>query len=387
VTGPAPASAPSLRVALDARYLHGPRGGIRSTVENLLVEMTRQEPGLELLLVVRRDRELPDLPGVRYSEAVFDSDPTSLSSVLGFAWRVPLDGWPLLHTPYNFLPRGVRIPSIVTVHDVMWLQDPRNIALHPAKRIPVALFYRAFLPDGARRATHLIAVSRATADALISFVPDVRGKVTVIPNGLDPAFGPIPADEARRLTESIVPGDRELILCVGNASPHKNHLRAVKAFMQAFGDREDYRLVLVRRFERWDPEITRLLARPEVQHRVVVLPEVSSEVLRALYCRARVYFFPSWVEGFGLPLLEAMACRCPIVTSDRSALIEVAGDAALTVDPFDVDALARALTRAASDEGLRADLVARGLERFPRFSWKDSAAQTLQLYREVIRRA
>jgi glycosyltransferase involved in cell wall biosynthesis len=372
-----------LRVVLDARYLVGQRGGIYSTVENLLVEMARQEPGLELLLVVRPGRRLPDLPGARISEAVFDADPTSLKSVFAFAWQVPLAGWPLLHTPYNFLPKWIRIPSIVTVHDVMWLQDPRNIALHPAKRIPVGLFYRSFLPGGARRATHLIAVSRATADALASFVPEARRKTTVIANGLDPFFRPIPEAEAVALTTAIAPRDCKLVLCVGNASPHKNHLRAIQAFMRAFGDRDDYRLVLVRRFERWDRAITQLLAEPEVRRRVVVLPYVSSEVLRALNCRAHIHFFPSWVEGFGLPILEAMACRCPVVTSDRSAPAEVAGDAALTVDPFDVEALARALERVDSDATLRAELVARGLERIRQFDWKTAAAQTLELYRHV----
>jgi glycosyltransferase involved in cell wall biosynthesis len=126
-----------------------------------------------------------------------------------------------------------------------------------------------------------------------------------------------------------------------------------------------------------------LLRRPDVRRRVILAPFLPKETLHALVCRARIFFFPSWVEGFGLPILEAMACRTPVVTSNASALAEVAGEAALQADPYDAGALAAALRRADEDEALRAGLITRGTERVRSFSWEIAARQTLEVYRSV----
>lgn len=143
-------------------------------------------------------------------------------------------------------------------------------------------------------------------------------------------------------------------------------------------------MVLVRRFERWDRPMTSLLAREDVRSHVIVLPFIPKEVLRALYCRARIFFFPSWVEGFGLPILEAMACKTPVLAANISAPAEVAGDAALLADPFSVDALSAALLRLDAEEGLRHDIIAKGLQRIHDYSWAESAKQTLELYRDLV---
>ncbi|MBI5502305.1 MAG: glycosyltransferase family 4 protein [Deltaproteobacteria bacterium] len=373
----------SLRVALDARYLAGPRGGVAYTVENLLREFVRLEPGISLHLVVRPGHALPDLGAARVSVAACDYETPGLREMYLFSRRVRLDGWPVYHAPHNFLPRGVGTRTVLTVHDVMWLQSRDNIVRDPLQRLAVGWFYDTYLPDSIRRADRVIAVSRATRDALVGFVPEARGKTVVIPNGRDPYFEPRPPAEVAGLTRAIVPDGCRVVLAIGNGSPHKNHYRAVQAFLRAFGGRPEWRMVLVRRFERRDGPMAALLESSEARRQVIVLPYVARDVVRALYCRARIFFFPSWVEGFGLPILEAMACRTPVLTANVSAPAEVAGEAALAVDPFDVGALADGLRRLDADEALREELIGRGAERIRAFDWTESARQTLEVYREL----
>jgi glycosyltransferase involved in cell wall biosynthesis len=136
---------------------------------------------------------------------------------------------------------------------------------------------------------------------------------------------------------------------------------------------------------RRDERMSRLLEREDVKQRVIVLGQVDRELLRALYQNARTFFFPSWVEGFGLPILEAMAAGCPVVTSDRSAPAEVAGDAALTVSPFDIGAMAAALRRSECDEQTRLALIAAGARRIAFFGWQEMARTTLDVLRQVSR--
>lgn len=380
----APSSKPALRVALDARYLTGARGGVAYCLENLLLQWKTLAPELELLLIVQPGHDLPNLHPLRVREVLFSPDPHSLRTMYGFAHRVNLGDFPLYHSPHNVLPRGIRARTLVTLHDVMWLQSSKNIALHPLRRLFAGFYYKTYVPDSARRADHIIAVSRATRDALFQFVPEAKGKTSVIHNGTDPYFQPLEEREALGLTRDIVHETNSFVLVVGNGSPHKNHVRALKAYMQAFGGRSDMRMVLVRRFERWDREMTSLLSRPDVREKVIVLPYISKEVLRALYCRARIFFFPSWVEGFGLPILEAMACKTPVLAANVSAPAEVAGDAALLADPFSVDALSAGLVRLDSDQGLRDDFIAKGLDRIGHFSWTEAAKQTLEVYRDLV---
>ncbi|MBI5487511.1 MAG: glycosyltransferase family 4 protein [Deltaproteobacteria bacterium] len=373
----------SLRVAVDARYLAGPRGGVAYTVENLLREFVRLEPGIALHLIVRPGHDLPDLRPATVSTTPSDYDPPGLRDTYLFSRGVRLDDWPVYHAPHNFLPRGVRSRTVLTVHDVMWLQSRGNIAVQPLHQVFVGWFYQNYLPDSVRRADRVIAVSHATRDALLRFVPEAHAKTLVIPNGRDPYFEPQPPVDVARLTRDLVPEDCKVVLAIGNGSPHKNHYRAIQAFLRAFAGRPDWRMVLVRRFTRWDRRMTELLESPEVRRHVIVLPYVPKDVVRALYCRARIFFFPSWVEGFGLPILEAMACRTPVLTANVSAPAEVAGDAALKVDPCDVGALADGLRRLDADEPLREELIGRGGERIRSFDWSESARQTLEVYRDL----
>lgn len=372
-----------MRVAFDARYLNGPSGGIATYCHSLLRTLSQLVPELELTLVTRAAGLKYELELPQCQELCFDAPPKSLRGLYGLSRALRRHAFDLYHGPFNIIPSGLALPSVVTIHDVMQLQDPANIATSRFVQHTAGLFWRTRIRHAAKHASHVAAVSQATRSALLEHVPGVSPeRVSVTPNGVDEYFFAEPS-EAERVELRRRVGEAPFVLCVGNESPHKNHARALHAFMRAFPGGDPLRFVLVRRSVRRDPEMVHLLAEPEVARRVIVLPHTELPLLRAAYHEAHVFFFPSWVEGFGIPILEAMAARTPVVTSDRNALAEVAGDAAVLADPFDVFALAEALQRASRDVELRSLLAARGLERARGFTWERCARATWQAYQRA----
>ena len=145
------------------------------------------------------------------------------------------------------------------------------------------------------------------------------------------------------------------------------------------------RFVLVRRLRRRDREFERLIADPSIRDRLVVIGHVRDEELRALYRNAQAFFFPSLVEGFGLPIIEAMASRCPVVTSDCGAMAEVAGDAAWLCSPIDISAMASALRAATTESNQRSLIIEKGVERTADFDFRSCAERTLKVYHRLVK--
>lgn len=374
-----------MRVGLDARPLNEESSGIGTYVENLIRELLALDPALELRLVTRQAGLAARFDSRRCSEVIFDAAPLSFRTMYGLALRLAGEPLDLFHATFNIMPSGLRVPVVVTLHDIMQIQNPANIERRVWAQLTAQLFWRLRKHHAIRQADRLLTPSRATRDAVLERYEEVAfARFAVTPLGVDPYFlEPPDPDDGPRVAQ-LLGTDAPYILTVGNGSPHKNHRRALEAFLAAFDRDSPLRLVLVRRFLRGDTALQALLARPECQGRVVVLGHVERPVLRALYRQARVFFFPSWVEGFGLPILESMACSTPVVTADRSALAEVSGQAAVTVNPFDVQAMAQALQNLAANETLREQLVRVGLERARLFTWRKTAEATLAAYRGVV---
>lgn len=380
-----------MHITLDARYLDNSPGstyaggGIALYVSKLIEHMLALSPDLRLRLVVRPGQ--PICPGEpRVEEVTFDAPAQSVQTLVNLARRVPTHDTDLFHAPANVLPFGLRCPAITTIHDLMWVLSPQLCAAFPPKRWATGAYYKAGISQALRRSARILTVSEASAAAIRAHAPDRAADVRVTHNALDPFFYPLPSAEALALTAEIIPEHTPFVLVVGQGAPYKNHVRALRAFLEAFDgpSHKDWRLLLVRRFSRIDGEMTRLLARPEVARRVIVRPQVSRDVLRALYSRADVFLFPSLCEGFGLPLLEAMASGAPVLTSTHAAPVEVTADAALHADPTDTADIARALRSLADNPELRADLRTRGFSRAQTFSWRDTAQKTLAAYQETL---
>jgi glycosyltransferase involved in cell wall biosynthesis len=291
----------------------------------------------------------------------------------------------LFHSPFDIAPIGLDAPVVVTIHDINWIVNPAYNSYNYFMRKAGGFFYRTRLTDAMRTATRIIAISQATRNAIVEYAPWHEPKIRVVRNGIDRRrIYPLAADEAARLVAPIVAAEHPFVLTVGQASPYKNHLTAVRAFLEAFADRPEYRMVLVRRPAAADRRLDRLLATPLARERVRRVTSVRPAVLNALYNRARIVLHPSYYEGFGLPLVEAMAAGTPLVSSSVSSMPEIVGPAGLLVSPGDVRALAGALVALDRDELLRARVTAAGRERLALFDWDAAAKATLEIYREAV---
>jgi glycosyltransferase involved in cell wall biosynthesis len=288
----------------------------------------------------------------------------------------------ILHSMNMVSPVGTPCRSVVTYHDLTVLLFPE---LHSNLR---RKFYALGIPPSLRRADAVICDSESTKrDLLRSFRID-PGLVHVVHIGVEDgvAEGSAGAESDVR-TEHGLQG--EYILYVGVLEPRKNLLRLVEAFARARRSSEDVPPKLVIAGQKgWQyDEIFALAKGMKIEGEIVFTGAVPDDDLEALYAGARAFAYPSLYEGFGLPVLEAMARGVPVVTSNVSSLPEVAGDAAVLADPYDPADIARGLVEICSDSGLRSRLAKRGLDRARAFTWDKTARATLDVYRLCVRNA
>jgi glycosyltransferase involved in cell wall biosynthesis len=375
-TSPA-ASAEPLRLVVNARHLAGPRTGIEVYMEQLLAALSRTGQvqitalswsplglglsGVNEVVPVRR----PDLAGLRATlwKLWFDQ---------WFSLRAVAPSWGILfHGMDGFLPFSLRSRDrcVATVHDLGWQVHPelydRNLRL----------MYRGLFPWVVRRADRFIAVSRYTADDLVRRAGVPASKIDVVHHGLDPVF------TSQGNGSGATRAQSPYVLAVGGVSPRKNTHRLIAAFTrwrERGGDRTAYRLLIT------GTSIDRDFLQPgaALPEGVSLLGYVDQAELPRLYAGAAAFLYPGIYEGFGLPIIEAMACGTPVVTSRTGAAPEIAGGAAILVDPFDVAAIEAGLEQATfPDEAQR--LRALGQQRARAFDWSAAAAATLEVYRRT----
>jgi glycosyltransferase involved in cell wall biosynthesis len=309
----------------------------------------------------------------------------SVHTVLTLGARHRFAEFDLYHSPADLVPLALRCPWVVTIHDLMWLEAPRLASAFLPVRMANGIWYTANIRRAIAGAERVIAISDATRDAIVRVFPRWTDKVRVIHHGLDRERYSMATEAPRRLLDDIVPPGQSFSLIVGQGSPYKNHARMVRAFLRAMQGRSDHRLVLVRRFNRVDAEMSQVLATPEAKRLVVAVSHVSDDVLAALYRHARMLLFVSLYEGFGLPALEAMAMGVPVLASTAPAVEEITASGALHANPHDEADIARNIRRLCEDDALRARLIAAGQQRAQDFSWDETARATLEVYREAAR--
>ncbi len=302
----------------------------------------------------------------------------------GQQWAIPRLarrlGVDLVHYPHFDAPVVMSGPPIVaTFHDLKYLVRPDFFLRFGQVRR--ALMWLAFAMS-ARWAEAIIAVSAATAADARRLLPGLRAPLHVVPEAADAAFRPVPAAAIADL-RSRFGLTRPFILSVGERRPHKNHAGLIEAFA-ASGCARTHDLVIVGQRYRDDDAPERAVDRLGLHERVRLLDGVGFPDLVAFYGAAALFVLNSYHEGFGLPLLEAMACGTPVVATSEPASAEVAGGAALLVAPGDRDQLAAALKRLVGDDAERAALARLGLARARAFSWERAGRQTLAVYREVL---
>jgi glycosyltransferase involved in cell wall biosynthesis len=300
-----------------------------------------------------------------------------------FWWSISLPrycrkaSFALFHGTNFELPYWSKCPTVLTIHDLSLLLYPQTHQKHLVRRA------RLKLPLMARKANAIITPSQTVKSEVCEHLGVSADTVFAIPEAARSNFYRVSPTESdpvcRRL--GIEP---EFILFVGTVEPRKNLLNLVRAFDEILRNTSLRPQLAIAGKEGWlSDDLTAYLGSSHIKQRVLFTGHLSDDDLRALYSACRVFVYPSLYEGFGLPLLEAMACGAPVVTSNVPAIVETVGDAARLISPVDIEDLAQGITSLLEDSNERQTRSAAGLEHVKRFSWQQTASATLDVYRSL----
>jgi glycosyltransferase involved in cell wall biosynthesis len=297
---------------------------------------------------------------------------------LAFPSLIARERLDLVHGTLNVLPLSRRTAGVVTIHDVSFLLFPERFL--PAKRRYLSTMTRL----SARGARFVAASSENTRRDVIQLLGVPEERVRVVSLGVEDRLRAPVAPETIVAFRAAHDLPEHFYLYIGSLEPRKNLVRLVEAYGLARQAGVEWPLVLAGGKGWMYEEIFSRIQELGLESHIVLPGYVLYDDLPLWYNAASAFVYPSLYEGFGLPVAEAMACGCPVITSTASSLPEVAGDAAVLVDPEQVEELRDALIRLAGDPLLRADLGRRGRERAARFDWRATAAQMVSLYSEAL---
>jgi glycosyltransferase involved in cell wall biosynthesis len=367
-----------MRIAIDARKLRD--FGIGTYIRNILIELSRLDRETEYVVLCRPDDlESGDVLGQNF-RMVPETAPTySIAEQFKIPLSLAREGVQLVHEPHYVLPPLLRCRSVVTIHDCIHLMFPEYL---PNR---LAYYYaKSSMWAATRKSDRILTVSEASKRDILRFFDVAPEKVVVVYNAIDERFLAPANPERMDLVKKRYQLDHPFVLYVGNIKPHKNIERLIASFARAREQcSDDLKLIIIGDEISKYPGLRQQVHRHKIDKHVRFLGFQPMETLAAFYRLARAFVFPSLYEGFGLPPLEAMACGAPVVTSNVSSLPEVAGGAALLVDPYDEEAIAAGMVRAVTDEALRAELIEQGKQRARTFSWKQSVQRIHEIYMDV----
>lgn len=375
-----------MKIALNAQLIntaHTYRGAGVSTYSQKLLHALGQQNQRHQLTAYVNDPAF-DCEGVSLQRTRWPAhQPTAriLWEQVALPLALTQSGADLVHGLVNVLPLATPVPSVVTVHDLSFLRMPERFPT--AKRLYLTQLCRRSVA----KAQRVIAVSRQTADDLVHFFGIAAQKIEVVYNGVAANFVPLAASECEHFRQQIEVPER-FLLYVGTLEPRKNLERLLEAFArwrsQTSAHNHDVGLILAGAQGWFYEQIFEQVRALGLEGRVRFPGFIPAAELPYWYNSALAFVYPSLFEGFGLPVLEAMACGTPVICSRAASLLEVADEAALTFAPEDTEGLVACLEQTVVDEALRCDLRQRGLARAQRFSWRRCAQETLTVYETLL---
>jgi glycosyltransferase involved in cell wall biosynthesis len=366
-----------MHVGLNLIFLvPGETGGMEIAARELVPALAAAAPGTRFTAFVGRDAADVDLGVDRTVLPVRASNRADWvrGEQLALPRAATRTGCHLVHSLASTGPAGGHFRRITTVHDLNYRVVPEA---HFGAR---ALGMRVLVPLAVRRSHRVIAVSESTKQDLVRLLKADPDRVDVVPNGLGrpPRH---PGTPERELRTRLDLGERPVLLCLSAKRPHKNLAGLIDALARIEPDRRPI-AVLPGYPTPYEAELRARAAERDVDVRL--LAWLSDDDVEGLFAAASLFVYPSLYEGFGLPVLEAMARGVPVACSDRSSLPEVAGEAALLFDPTDPAAIARAIERLLGDRELAAELARRGRLRAAKFTWGRAARETLAVYDRAL---
>ncbi len=277
----------------------------------------------------------------------------------------------LLYSPANIAPLWTfkKTKLVVTLHDVAYLTHPKTVSKF------FYLYYKIAIPIILKRADKIVTISKASKEEIVKYYPFSKNKIEIIYNGILDSFF-----EKREVKKD------NIILYVGSLNERKNFSSVIEAF-KSVPEKFGYKLVIVGNFSdnfSLKPKNLIALQKAKQDKNIIFYSQLDLKKLQELYLKAKIFIYPSFYEGFGFPLLEAMASKTPVITSNISSMPEICSDAALYVNPYNVKDIAQKLILLIKDENLQKKLIEKGYKRASIFRWEITAKNYLKLFEKVI---
>ena len=371
-----------MRIAIDIREAFGKRVGKGQYVFSLLKALTEIDPQSEYLLFTNTDDAL-GLPLPKNFQLVVKKLPATLWH-LWAAWQICFSKkFDIYFAPTSFIAPALawRKRCVIAVMDMVAFL---GITKHKKKAV---FFEKLFLKKAAHKALQILAISKNTKGDLVRIFDIPAEKVTVSYIAAAPALNKTGSEETQEALRRLLPGvEPGYLFFVGTIEPRKNVLRMLKAYKKVLdlkGEKMPKFVVAGKKGWHYEEVYEFVEANEYLKKKVAFLDYLEARDIAAVYSGASIFLFPSLYEGFGIPVLEAMQCGIPVVTSASSSLPEVAGNAAYMVDPRSVDEIAGAIRKLLSSPILREALVGKGFERAREFNWQKTAKETLGVFKKT----
>ncbi|MFZ2147972.1 MAG: glycosyltransferase family 1 protein [Sedimentisphaerales bacterium] len=363
-----------MKIAFSARGLSIPSGGVHQLIKSLVPALARQQGDDELFVLYNQEKFRGLAPNC--SEIVIKGNNRiwwDFVRLPKFLRKLKIDA---AIFPKNIIPFLINCPSYVIIHDLAYFAHRLN-----AYPILDTIYMRNLIPQSARKAAGVFAVSENTKKDIVRYTNCDPKKITVTYEAADKIYHHINDTATLQHVRQKYNLPDNFVMCVGSLSPRKNIVRLLKAFSRIY-QKIPHNLVLTGSKSWKDSPVYHTMQQLNLGNRINQLGYVEPEDMPALYNLAGACIYPSLYEGFGLPVLEAMQCGCPVVASNSTSVPEVAGDAAILVNVLDTPAIAEAIYRILTDCKLREELVYSGFQQAKKFSWDRCANTMLKIIRQ-----
>jgi glycosyltransferase involved in cell wall biosynthesis len=375
-----------MKVVVDGRCIPNQLDGTGRVAINLIKALSNSDDNLDLHVLIRSDLSKNIRGKIPGSTRVLNIPYRHIHpyTVFGLGKVVDKLGADVFYSPHMLQPFWMNTPGVITIHDTMWFDQTWMQAQGKRLRMIAGKFYfRSLVELSVRKANKIIVPSKSTCRDLSRFWPNRIKDCHVVYHGIDQSFAQSPNNQLTlyKLKHFGLAG-KKFFLHITNGKPYKNTPRVVEAFSRVADDL-NLSIAIVGRRSAFTDSILSLISASLAKERVKFLGSVDDQDLAVLFHAARALIFPSLYEGFGLPVIEAMSCGCPVIASNHGSLGEVSGNCALSVNPESVEEISKAILALEKDDSLREFLIEKGLKRAGEFSWDKAATEIIEILHQA----